>query len=475
MKIARILPVVLVPLLVVLASCGGGGGNGGAKNATLTGSVAGTTVVVYDSGGAKVAEAVATGTSGKSFSVTLPVRRTYAIFLVENAGTASQRVYPLYSDASLTTNLFAFDEPGTIDLGFVDTCSGNAIPTKNPLFANGGSGGGLTTTLPAGLTTAGTVFSSSDLVGTWSLHALGVTPLAVSWTRGKISVAADGTANFTELESRLPIGPQPPFAMTVTPGGGVRFAGTDFRGVMSGSKDLIVWNMSSSLGQALGFLQRQGTSSAASAEGAYQFHQLKGLGPGDAVPGRTSWARGRIQVASDYRFFAPSDLFQTSDPDHNSAASYRGQFLIAADGTVVMSGNPTLHGTMSSDAQTLVATATDQGEQVLMVLQRTGAGFVPADLVATWNFRQLEFWPGTLGQWTYGKATVDANLMATTFEVAPSPGPNDPVPIAITGEGLITLTGDPSFRGALSTDKSLIVGTTSVDSGRTAQLTVLQK
>ena len=78
MKIARILPVVLVPLLVVLASCGGGGGNGGAKNATLTGSVAGTTVVVYDSGGAKVAEAVATGTSGKSFSVTLPVRRTYA-------------------------------------------------------------------------------------------------------------------------------------------------------------------------------------------------------------------------------------------------------------------------------------------------------------------------------------------------------------------------------------------------------------
>jgi hypothetical protein len=119
-------------LCLGLLACGGDG-NGGPTDVTVTGTVTGTTVFAYDEGGTRVASAVATGTPpSKSFSLTLPTGHTYALYLVENEGTASQRVYPLYATAALGTNRFRLAEPGTLDLGFVDTTSGNAIPAKNP-------------------------------------------------------------------------------------------------------------------------------------------------------------------------------------------------------------------------------------------------------------------------------------------------------------------------------------------------------
>jgi len=367
-------------------------------------------------------------------------------------------------------------EPGTIDLGLIDTSSGNALPEKNPLFANGVSSAGRSSRIPPELAIAGTVFSQADLEGTWSLHGLIVKePASFDWLRAVITVAHDGTGTYTELASSLPVGPQQPVQLSLAPGGVVGIASTDFRGFMSGSKDLIVWVTTfAAEASALGVLQRQGDS-AASLPGTYQFHHLKGLSSEDPALSRGSWARGRLVVASDLVMSATEADFETSDPAHNSTVSYGGQASITDAGEVSLASNSTFHGTLSQDGDTLVATATEQGEHALLIAQRAGTGFAASDLVGTWSFRQLEFWPGTLASWSYGKAVVDSDLLATLVEVAPQPGPDGPIPVSLTEEGVLTLTGDPSFEGSLSLDGSLIVGTGSVDAGKTVKIAVMQR
>ena len=487
MKTAFGASMVVASLLAVLVACQGGGGDGGGTptgTATITGTVSGTTIVAYDSQGNRVAEAVPTGTPpNRVFSIALPVGRTYVLFLVENEGTASQRVFPLYTDVTLTTNLLAIAEPGTIDLGFVDTTSGNAIPSHDPLFANGVSRAGQSTSVPAALTSSGTVFTQADLVGSWALHSIAVTPMTTGWLRARFIVGVDGLAEWGQLAGSVPIGAVPPVHLRSAPGGVVTMVESDFRGVMSRSKDLVAWIMSSPNEvdpsnpiKSLGFLQKLGTGADASRlAGTYRFHQMKGMGTTDLVAGRGSWARGDLVVTPGLAVSAPEAAFETSDPAHNSTASHTGHLAIAADGTVTSTENATFHGTLSLDGNTLVATATEAGEQLLLVLQRSGGGFTAPDLVGTWTYRQLEYWPRTLGQWAHGKASIDASLNAMMVEASQPGMPEGPIPVAISGGGLITLTGDPSFRGALSVDKGLLVGTTTLDGGKTVQMVVLQR
>jgi len=474
---SRLVSSVTGGLVLALLGCGGGG-DGGPKDVTVTGTVVGTVVVAYDDAGTRVAAATAAGSPPrKTFSLTLPTGRSYSLFLVENEDTASQRVYPLYADASLGANRFRLSEPGTLDLGFVDTTSGRALPAKNPLFANGVSSAGVSSSIPSDLAASGTVFSQGDLEGRWALQSLGVTPAGVSWTRAVLAVAADGLAEFTSLESSLPTGVQPPVTVTQTPGGVVLLAGSDFRGVMSSRKDVVVWTASfPGMGKVLGVLLRQSGALPASAlVGSFRFHLLKGISAADPLPARGSWARGQLVVASDLSISVPASSFETSDPAHDSAAAFGGVLSVAADGSLSLSSNPTFRGSATPSGETVVATATDTaGEQILLVLQRGGTGFASPDLDGTWSLRQLEFWPGTLAEWAYGKASIAAGV-ATLLEVAPSPGPGDPIPVELSADGVVTLTGDPGFRGALSLDRCLLVGTTSVDSGATSQMVLLVK
>jgi hypothetical protein len=108
-------------------------------------------------------------------------------------------------------------------------------------------------------------------------------------------------------------------------------------------------------------------------------------------------------------------------------------------------------------------------------MQRAGTGFASADMVGTWSFRQLEYWPGTLGQFSHGKASIDSSMNATLVEVAPNPVADGPFAIAISGDGIVTLTGDSKFRGTLSPDKGLLIATTSIPGEPTVKMVVLQR
>ena len=156
----RILSILFAIFLTACGSGGGGGGSdsggggngGGATNATITGTVTGTTVVAVDENGNEVNRNTATG-SPKTFTLTVPVGGKYKLYLIENEGTSNEKVYPLYQG---TTNVFSIASAVTIDLGFVDTTSGVAVPTNNPLNVSGVSSGGENTIIPPFLSFAGT-------------------------------------------------------------------------------------------------------------------------------------------------------------------------------------------------------------------------------------------------------------------------------------------------------------------------------
>lgn len=149
-------PTKLLALLLFLSifpfvlSCGGGGGGGDSSegaNATITGTVSGTTVFAFDQNNTEVARNTASG-NPKTFTLSVPVGGTYKFYLIENEGTSNERSYALYQD---TTNLFNISSAVTIDLGYVDTSSGAAIPVNNPLSIAGVTSGGEDTTIPPSL------------------------------------------------------------------------------------------------------------------------------------------------------------------------------------------------------------------------------------------------------------------------------------------------------------------------------------
>ena len=475
--------------LALAADCGGGGGGGGPGGVTITGTVAGTIAIAYDLNGNEVGRATASGTPpAKSFSLALPQGGTYLLFLVENEGTGSQRIYPLYADASLATNVFSLREPGTVDLGFVDTTSGNALPAKNPLFANGVSSAGQSSTIPVALTTVGTVFSQVDLAGSWALNGIVATTTSVDWIRALVRIDTSGNSSFDELEASFPIGYVESFPMLLSPGGVAWVTEPTlrtFQGFVSGSKDLMVWVMSiGTAGQALGVMQKLG-GEGGSLPGTYRFHQLKGPSVLEPSQARSSWARGQLVVDESLAASVPGASFETSDPGHNTAASYSARLGFGADGAVTTSDNPTFRGTLSQGGSTLIATVTtfaagpgDLEEHVLLIAQRADAGFEASELPGTWSLREMEVWPRTRVGWSYGKAAIDAGadgLRAVLLEVAPEPGPEDPFSVSLSAEGLVTVNGNGSLLGTLSADRKLLVATSSADDGQTSQLIVLQR
>src|SRR4030042_3272743 len=188
-------PTKLLALLLFLSilpfvlSCGGGGGDGdggGATSATITGTVAGTVIVAIDENNNEVSRVTATGAgSPKSFTLTVPVGGKYRFYLIENEGTANEKVFFIYQD---TTNVFNISSAVMIDLGFVYTSSGVAVPANNPLNVSGVISGGQDTSLPQGVNDNLTPTTPAGLSAT----AVSSSQIDLSWTASKDNVGVSG-------------------------------------------------------------------------------------------------------------------------------------------------------------------------------------------------------------------------------------------------------------------------------------------
>ena len=145
--------VLIIPLL--LSACGGGSGGSDAANpaaatATISGAVAGTTIIAIDSQDNIIASADTVGrttydvdtdgdgfTDAFSFTLTgLPLSENIRVFLITGGA-----IYPMYFDTNndgiSDTNVFALNSNAstTLELGFVDVAvvgeDGRAIPAAN--------------------------------------------------------------------------------------------------------------------------------------------------------------------------------------------------------------------------------------------------------------------------------------------------------------------------------------------------------
>ncbi len=240
----RVLSYLCSSILIIFGSIGfvgcggGGGGDGGNTNATITGTVAGTEIVAVDDNNNEVAIVTATG-SPKSFTLNVAVGGSYRLYFIANEGTFDERVFCLFQD---TTNVFSISSAATINLGFVDTSSGVAVPANNPLNVSGVSSGGENASIPPSL--SGSMFTTSDLQGTWNINVLtsGDSPQWTGWAYGTLNIDGSGNVTWTAIarsdgNSSLPGSD----TVSIASSGIVTSAGNaSFQGVMSQNKDTIV-------------------------------------------------------------------------------------------------------------------------------------------------------------------------------------------------------------------------------------------
>jgi hypothetical protein len=170
-KTSRFFSVPAIAIAMALSACGGGGGGGGDSSiaatptTTISGAVAGTTIIAVDSSGDIVATADTAGRTRDvdtdsdgifdafSFNLTgIPLAEDIRIYLVSGGG-----IYPMYfdtdNDGVSDSNVFALtaDTGGAIALGFINVTDeiGRAIPSINPAETDGVSGSGELASIPA--------------------------------------------------------------------------------------------------------------------------------------------------------------------------------------------------------------------------------------------------------------------------------------------------------------------------------------
>lgn len=452
---------------VLLAACGGGsGGSGGSNppssgggNATITGTVSGTTVKAFNLSGNEVASNTATG-NPKTFSLNVPAGGSYKFYLIENEGTANERVYALYQG---TTNVFNIGSAVTIGIGFVDTSTGKAVPTNNPLNASGVTSGGEDTTIPLPL--AGSAFSLADLQGTWNFHAIqtGDSPQWTGWMYGQFTIDSNGNYTATYQKSDNTSGSLNPATLAITSAGVITDpTNTSLHWVMNINKDLIVGTLSD-LSPAGGYLlivmqKAGGTFSQSDLTGTWNFHSLLS---GDS-PQWIGWVYGTASINNSGIYTESSVTKSNGGTGTNPPLT----FAITADGVITINEFSTFHGVMSQDKNMIVGTYTDgDGGYGLIIFQKSGGTFSQSDLTGTWNFHLLTSGDSPQAQfigWAYGTGNIDSSGNATGGSITRSNGDSSTGGadiLSITSSGVVTGTVDPSFHGVMSQDKSMMVAT----------------
>ena len=466
---------------VLLTACGGGGGSDGgggnnnqtpppATNATITGTVAGTTVKAFDLSGNEVASNTATG-NPKTFSLNVPANGSYKFYLIENEGTASERVYALYQG---TTNVFNIASAVTIDLGFVDTSTGVAVPTNNPLNVSGVTSGGENTTIPASL--AISAFTISDLQGTWNFRLI-ISGDSPSWSGvgsgyGTFTIDNAGNRTFTSYTRNNGVTTLPPAdTISITSSGIVSFPATPVtHGVMSQDKNMIVGTDTGDTSDYVLFIAHRagGTFTSSDLVGTWNWHSITA---GDA-PGWLGWIRGEVNIDVNGNFIVNS--FLDSDGDTTAIG---GTIAISTDGTTTLNS---ANGKMNQSKDIILVTDTYSGiEYELGIFTKAGGTFSQSDLTGTWNLHGLTSGdnpPQWIG-WSYGGMNID-NSGALAFSFMNRSDGDTSLPssdsLSITSSGIVSSTGIQSFHGAMTQSKDLIVGTMT-DSGGGYDLVIFMK
>ena len=204
-------------------------------------------------------------------------------------------------------------------------------------------------------------------------------------------------------------------------------------------------------------------------QGAWDFNSL-------ATSGTTGWMHGVLSV-DNTGMGGMTSLVRNGMP---WPSLDNVTFAMFPCGIVGMSNDNTFHGFLSNDRTMMAATWTDNTDgSALMIFQKRGGVFAQGDLFGTWNFHRLTAGSdNATSGWASGTMTMSSPGTAIITAIQTHNNNMSEVGssffVSMGGDGIVTSSGDNTFRGVMSRDKNMMVLTKTNASGN-YDLMVLMK
>lgn len=468
--------VVSVIVCLLLSACGQGMQDWfydnsraapGDEDVTIQGTVSGTKIVAVDASSNAVAASTVAGApqadGARPFTLKVHSKKDYKLYLIENDGTSNERVFPLTVSANDRNNKFNIANSVTINLGYIDTSSGYAVPQINITVNVGVTIIGQDLVIPPAVSTnSPVIYTQADLTGTWYLfqfHA-GLNPY---YSRGVITFDSNGAGTVTNgVSSNGHISTNNDALLFMTPSGvviNILNSASNTRYIMSSDKSLMVGVGNSGLADAASM------TIAVKAGSGFQQRDLAGTWKGHAlVASSTSreWQRADITIDSGGVPTLSSNFQRPSGP-----AASGGKFVVMTmnNNNVVTAPTNSFYGAMTLDKNLLVCTYLNgDGTIAFDLFVRTGGtGFSIADLTGSWRSNWLAI-GATSDMWVRSLLVIGSNGSATSYGIVAnglSEPNNTSSDITVVGpSGLITSNvAQYKLEGIISLNKKLVVYT----------------
>jgi hypothetical protein len=137
-------------------------------------------------------------------------------------------------------------------------------------------------------------------------------------------------------------------------------------------------------------------------------------------------------------------------------------YNMSLSGMLLDPGDNTFQCVVSKDMSVMVATFTDiTGGPAMMISQRRGGTFQAGDMTGIWRFQRLTAGNDNLSSgWAYGTMTfVSGAATITSMTTNAGVGGGGNFSFSMDPDGIMTDSGNTSFYGVMSMDKSMIVAT----------------
>lgn len=474
MRIVKLMTLTIVT--IALAACGSGNNSGntgatipGLGTASVSGTVSGGTIAAVDAASnTEVRRVASTGYAAgqKSFSMPLAIGKSYKFFIIDNAGSADERVYPFYQGNS---NKFSVASTNFLDFGFISTSTGVAIPSNDITTISGVTSDGEDKAFPGNLAAA--AFTSADLQGNWQALQI-VSGSNPRWVRSIITMDNSGMSSSASYVSSLDSGTTEAATYTITPGGVVTVQSglsTTFSGMMARDKSMIIGTSSPSAGNyGLVIMIKSGTVYAVSdLQGNWKYSQL-------VASTGSAWAYGDAGIDANGAISVTNATSSASPaPDTLS-----GTLSIDSSGLVTASSRPSFYGVMSADKELLFAISTnsDNSPNLTIFTRVNGLIFSTADLLGMWRANWLSTTNSASSTSYWGRAFLNVDSGYSYLQsILQSYGTSPDVAISteIAANGVVSFT-DTEFSGIIALGKNFVVGTMTNGSGNFTLFTFIK-
>jgi len=322
--------------------------------------------------------------------------------------------------------------------------------------------------LPKTITT--TVYSNSDLTGTWQVHALLTRntsePASVSkWLYGTSTIDATGACTLSLIKSDEGQITQNT-NLTVNSRGKISADNSEVGSLSADKNTLIITTYEDKNTPALYILQKQHantTYTTTDLQGTWQMH---GLSAGNSLGEHAGWAHATLTCDAAGLF--TGNFSFTGDKEDGT---YNSTLAIDANGIIGGMTNmaTAFHGYMSADKNTIYATMTGMGNSDFNLIafqrQQTGISYATADLKGLWQAQSLvsdnsndnDNW----SSWSRSQSIINSQgtVSISNMIVNGETRNNMRTGMSISSTGVVTFNEVEQSDGFLSADKSLIIMT----------------